>query len=315
MSPKSKVGMTGRVALGFTLIELLVVISIVALLVALLLPSLAAANLQAKTTKCSSNMRGLASAMFIYATDNKQIMPAQSVFDNATDACRYQGGIAGFGWKALTRASAGDTSVSVDSGYVERSNLIGCPAKVSQAGKGRMVNDLTNGVYGFGNGQVVHYGYRYNALLLTTTYGVDIARSNGDLVGQTSTNGNTPNSSKSWQHPWYRRRAQTLLWDDSSFGLHFAGGNLSTEKDNLFVNADNWGHRFGGNIILVDGSGRFVKNAINNITFAGSTNTPSVYVGWPTASYSGQNCSDINPWDSRVNNIAGFVDLLLTVGQ
>jgi prepilin-type N-terminal cleavage/methylation domain-containing protein len=60
---------------GFTLIELLVVISIVALLVSILLPALRAARESAKTTQCQSNLRGLAQAGAIYASDWKEHLP------------------------------------------------------------------------------------------------------------------------------------------------------------------------------------------------------------------------------------------------
>lgn len=55
---------------GFTLIELLLVISIIALLIAMTLPTLANARKAAHATQCSSNMRQFMTALNIYATDN-----------------------------------------------------------------------------------------------------------------------------------------------------------------------------------------------------------------------------------------------------
>ncbi len=56
---------------AFTLIELLVVVAIMALLVSILLPSLARAREQGKVAVCASNMRGLALAVQMYAMNNK----------------------------------------------------------------------------------------------------------------------------------------------------------------------------------------------------------------------------------------------------
>lgn len=63
--------MAARNATAFTLIELLVVIAIIALLVGLLLPSLAAARESARRTRCLSNTRQLAVACNAYANDVK----------------------------------------------------------------------------------------------------------------------------------------------------------------------------------------------------------------------------------------------------
>ena len=56
--------------LGFTLIELLVVISIIALLVAILLPALSTAREQAKRSVCAAHLRQFGIAQVIYADEN-----------------------------------------------------------------------------------------------------------------------------------------------------------------------------------------------------------------------------------------------------
>jgi prepilin-type N-terminal cleavage/methylation domain-containing protein len=55
---------------GFTLVELLVVISIIALLISILLPSLRGAREQAKSLKCLAHARGLAQAGMTFANDH-----------------------------------------------------------------------------------------------------------------------------------------------------------------------------------------------------------------------------------------------------
>ncbi|MGN6369428.1 MAG: type II secretion system protein [Phycisphaerae bacterium] len=57
---------------GFTLIELLVVVAIIAVLIAILLPSLGKAREQANTARCATNMRGIAQAVLAYGSANDQ---------------------------------------------------------------------------------------------------------------------------------------------------------------------------------------------------------------------------------------------------
>lgn len=56
-------------ALGFTLVELLVVVAIIAMLVAILIPSLARARELARRAMCSANLNGIGTGLATYATE------------------------------------------------------------------------------------------------------------------------------------------------------------------------------------------------------------------------------------------------------
>ena len=60
---------------GFTLIELLVVIAIIAILAAMLLPSLTRAKLKAQGIYCMSNHKNLMLAWRMYVEDSREVLP------------------------------------------------------------------------------------------------------------------------------------------------------------------------------------------------------------------------------------------------
>lgn len=83
---------------GFTLIELLVVVAIVALLLSILLPGLAAAREKGKETVCGSNLRQMGIGFSTYAHDNRDFV-CSGAFDPEVSAGR-DGPVDKVGWVA-----------------------------------------------------------------------------------------------------------------------------------------------------------------------------------------------------------------------
>lgn len=79
-SPASRRPSTCR---AFTLIELLVVVAIIAVLVAILLPSLAQARERAKDLTCGNNLRTIFNGFAMYAQDYNDVLPP--MYDGITD--------------------------------------------------------------------------------------------------------------------------------------------------------------------------------------------------------------------------------------
>lgn len=105
---------------GFTLIELLVVISIIALLVAILLPVLSAARGRAMDIKCSANMRGANFIFQTYFNDFKNFIPPLCGKElNASPSYGYST------WYTSIAPYAGIDSPSTVS--VDKPKLLACP--------------------------------------------------------------------------------------------------------------------------------------------------------------------------------------------
>jgi len=85
---------------GFTLIELLVVVSIIALLISILLPSLGKAKELANRAHCAANLRGITQSLTVYAQFNEASFP---IPNPPADAKTY----------VLTAGASGDYSADV----------------------------------------------------------------------------------------------------------------------------------------------------------------------------------------------------------
>ena len=77
---------------AFTLIELLVVISIIALLIAILLPVLSRTKETARRSQCASNLRSIGQASFAYAVDFDGLLPQRAPLHNQAAQVAYAGG-------------------------------------------------------------------------------------------------------------------------------------------------------------------------------------------------------------------------------
>ena len=76
---------------GFTLIEVLVVVAIIALLVAILLPSLNQAKAQARRSVCGSNLRQIMNATFEWGVSNKDGIVGSAFTSGQCPAYRVNG--------------------------------------------------------------------------------------------------------------------------------------------------------------------------------------------------------------------------------
>src|SRR5205809_7445121 len=75
---------------AFSLVELLVVIGIIAILIAILLPSISRAREQANRTRCENNIRqiGLALAVYVSDTGEYPVLDATGVLGSPQDSMK-----------------------------------------------------------------------------------------------------------------------------------------------------------------------------------------------------------------------------------
>lgn len=117
---------------GFTLVELLVVIGIIAVLIAVLLPTLAKARESGNQVKCLANMRSLTQGIISFASDHKGWMPGRA----GTGLTRYTsaGGVTSGGtnvkeaadwicWMRLVDPITGESNSNAQDGNITYSSI------------------------------------------------------------------------------------------------------------------------------------------------------------------------------------------------
>jgi prepilin-type N-terminal cleavage/methylation domain-containing protein len=121
---------------AFTLIEVLVVVAIIALLISILLPSLAAAKRQARVVICGTNLRTINQATMFYAQASADDMPSGWWYNKNTKTNDYTK-VAGNPWEFLypyvqkAGAKKGEL-IDGGSGYYMRLSIYTCPDDVRQ---------------------------------------------------------------------------------------------------------------------------------------------------------------------------------------
>lgn len=243
---------------AFTLIELLVVISIIAVLVAMLLPALSRAKETARRAVCISNLRQLYVLFQSYAMDSNGWLPINPGYtgpgDSVTSASSsyndsngrvYAGNPDPTGWAILIVQ------------YNLPLRLLYCPSQ-DWTPWGPPWNQASN------NGEL-HYGYRYN------TDRVDYY--NYLSYGVSGTPGVNPADYYARNALGDPKRGNKVFMAEAAGYRRDGGGAIISRSDVISgVIIRRWAHQEGGHVVLHNGSVQWYPNKFFS----------SGYYSWPS---------------------------------
>jgi len=122
-----------RKARAFTLVELLVVVSILAVLMAILLPAVRNARAWAEVSACAANQRTIAQAMVLYGNDYRNALPHTGI---GSDWAYNQPT-----WRQNLLAYLGPPSVDLTKANTPDAMVFACPANPVGGDDHRFVNN------------------------------------------------------------------------------------------------------------------------------------------------------------------------------
>src|ERR1051326_6670003 len=213
----------------FTLIELLVVVAIIAILAAMLLPSLTNAREKAKAAFCMGNLRQLGTALLMYADDSDDKLMGVR-YDSAADTHFWPWAIMGYLGKKRVSSTGADGYLLPTAANVPYMPVFSCPS-VKQPWSER-VDD-----YAYDSNWVPKLGYAMN----TPSYGIAL-----DPAHPTDY---FPKKRSQVQFP----SKFLLLADGRYLTIGETSADLRYDPSNGWVYAAGWRHLGGCNVLLLDG--------------------------------------------------------------
>ncbi|MFN9077886.1 MAG: type II secretion system protein [bacterium] len=146
---------------GFTILELLVVISIVTILTAVLMPTLAKVREAGERVQCASNMRQVACALIDYTDDHRDRLPTLNYTSEQSIAPRFGEAMALSDDTGRAADGLGRLILGQNGGYLSDPRVLYCPCHRGDHPFSRYEAQLmTPTPFGYGETVFCNYHYR-----------------------------------------------------------------------------------------------------------------------------------------------------------